>query len=181
MMLSKTPYSRDNQWFSDQGHLQAREDIYPFVFRKPKESLSYPQLNDAQKRDYDMGIDRTIHVRAECLKEPLAFSIQERFRRPCHAKYRDITITEFNCNSGLPSELYKIEASLMLYGYFDPDTHRFLEAIVFRVPIFKEYVVDGSLAFDVKCNSRSNQTFYCFKFDDFLRQPGLVKFHKKWA
>lgn len=180
MAVGYTPYSSQNQTFSNQAHAQAREDIYPLIFNRPKDQLRYPQLDDAQKRDYDMGIDRTIGVEVAGLHAPIHFSVQERFRRPRYAECRDVTFTVVNHNSGLLSELHKIEAAMMLYGYFDLERHQFIEAICLRVPIFKEYLVQGTLPFETGLNHRSNQTFYGFKFDDLLKLPGAVKFHKKW-
>lgn len=180
MTIGYTPHSKENQDFTNGAHMQAREDIYPFVFKRPKEDLYYPVLKDAQYRDYNLGIDHTIAVSAPGFGSLLTFSVQERFRYPRYANCRDVTFTEHNNNSNLPSELYKIEATFMNYGYFDPERKQFLEAIVLWVAVFKELLLSGNIPFERKPNPRSNQTFCCFKFDDLRKVPGLVKFYKRW-
>jgi hypothetical protein len=59
------------------------------------------------------------------LRAPLGFTIQERFRRPRYAEFQDLTLTEWNGNSNLPSELYKIRAGMFLYGYYSEEDRRY--------------------------------------------------------
>ncbi|GAC1694678.1 MAG: hypothetical protein PVS3B3_18940 [Ktedonobacteraceae bacterium] len=178
--MLRTPHSSDNQYFTDCAHMKARELVYPAIFNTSKDRIHYLELKDAQDRDYNKAIDRTIAVDVEGLHAPISFTVQERFRKPKYSSEKDIAITAFNNTSGLISELYKIEAFYMLYAYFDPETGQFIEVIMIRVPVFLEYLVKGSLSYEDHLNPRSNQTFYCFKFDDLLKLPGVVKFHHDW-
>jgi hypothetical protein len=180
MVQFYTPHSQDNQDFSNQGHMRARIDIYPLLFSVPGDRISYIELANAKERDYDQGIDKTVRVSVPGLRGKLGFTVQERFRRPKYASNRDITITEFNRNSGMLSELYKIEADLILYGYYNPDTDAFIESIACWVPLLKANIARGTLSRKTELNRRSNQDFLCFKFDELERLPGIVAFHKNW-
>lgn len=178
--MPMTPYSSDNQRFSNEAHKQARIDIYPLLFGVPAERLSYMERPDAQERDFHQAIDRDIEITVPGLSGKLCVSVQERFRQPKYAHHQDATITEFNCDSGLLGELYKIRAELMLYGYYDPLMARFIEAIAFWVAPLKFNIVGSNIQQQLGHNWRSNQDFLCFKFDELEELPGVVVFRKKW-
>jgi hypothetical protein len=176
-----TPYSSANQEFSNKAHQQARIEIYPLLFDVPADRLAYVELPNAQDRDFNQGIDKTIQITVPDLHGSLGFSVQERFRRPSYASFQDMTITEYNLNSGMLGELYKIEADLMLYGYYNPLTSGFIEAIACWVPALKANIARQNTQQQLGHNYRSNQDFLCFKFDELEKLSGVVAFRKMWA
>lgn len=160
--MTNTPYSHGEQEFSDKGHLLAQSTIYPALFDAAKEKLEFAVLPDDQARalDCEVSVDRTVRVSVNGLMAPLTFLVQERFRRPQVAFSDDVTITEWNHNSNLPSELYKIKASLFLYGKYDERRNVFTDAIVFDVPATLLHLAKGDLPFERRRNKK-NQTFLC--------------------
>ena len=131
----RTKYEAENGDFSNTAHLAARRLIYPKVLNCDRNELDFEDiLFDMSERDRildgKLGIDRIVKCKIKDLRFPLSITVQERFRRPEYAKYKDITITEFNHATEQPSELYKITAGLFLYGYYDELQDIFLDYIV---------------------------------------------------
>jgi hypothetical protein len=178
--MANTPYSEENQEFSNQAHLCARREVYPLLFNVPATHLNYPDHPQAQERDYWQGIDRTVEVQTPGLRGNLRFSVQERFRRPQYAPYRDMTITEYNQRSHQLGELYKMEAWLFVYGYYVPQQDRFIEVIACWVPQLMLNIARGTIRGNKRDNPRSSQPFKYFKFEDLERLQGVVEFRKKW-
>lgn len=180
MAVGYTPYSQANRAFSDKGHLCAQAAIYPLIF--PNSSLQFVPLPEEQVRtlDADMGTDRHVLVKVHSLREAFSVLVQERFRRARFADFQDVTITEWNHNSNLPAELYKIKAEMFLYAYYDEMSDSFLEAIALSMLALKVKIAQGSIAHDPELNTRSNQTFLGFKFDE-LESHHITVFRKKWA
>jgi len=169
--MSRTPYSKDNAAFSEQAHLAAQDLVYPAIFKTTRDKLTFEStlVNDNAKGavlDGDMAIDKIVKVTAihDLFKQPLQFTVQERFRRMEFMKWQDITITEWNNRSGLPSELYKLAANIFVYGYFDPAAHSFGDAIALNVTSLLMRLCDGGLQFAYNKNPRSNQDFIGVKF-----------------
>jgi len=169
--MSRTPYSKDNAAFSEQAHLAAQNLVYPNIFKTTRDKLTFEStlVNDSAKGavlDGDMAIDKIVKVAAvhNLFKHPIQFTVQERFRRMEFMKWGDITITEWNNHSGLPSELYKLAANLFVYGYYDPATNSFGDAIALSVTDLLIKLCDGGLNFTYKNNPRSDQDFIGIKF-----------------
>lgn len=136
--MARTLYEQDNADFSNRAHMRARDVLYPRIFNVRRERLQFEdtllaQSDRAKILDGEMGVDRIVRVTIHNLHAPLMFTVQERFRRPEFAKYQDMTVTEWNHASNSPSELYKINAGLFVYGYFDERSGRFPDAIVISV------------------------------------------------
>ncbi len=181
MALSYTPYSPERQRFSDKAHERAQTAIYPALFGARREQLIF-EIEDeaeAQRQDYEEAIDRSVKVQVALLHECLTFTVQERFRNIEYARYRDVTITEWNHNSNLPSELYKIRAMLFLYAYYDDKTDRFTEAIAFHVSPLLTQISRGDIVFTRGRNPK-NQSFICVKFEE-LRKQGIQAFYRNWS
>lgn len=174
-----TPYNRDRQEFSDKGHLKAQSVIYPKLFNTTQDKLEFAILDEekAKMLDCEEATDRRVRATVTGLKGPLSFDFQERFRKPKYMDYQDITMTEWNYNSDLPSELYKIRAHLFLYGYYDPFSDRILEAIVFHVSPILLQIAQGKLAYRRKTNEK-NQSFLTITFEE-LKRSGAVAFHMR--
>ena len=176
-----TPYSKSNQAFSDAAHLAARQHIYPnlFVPLQSKEgAITYisPAFGNSKKErvlDGDMGIDRLVRIACNDFSAPLEFTIQERFRRPEYATWNDLTVTEWNHQTNLPSELHKINAGIFVYGYFNPKRGDFVNWVAADTMRLIYAVSIGQLKYKRFENERSGQTFVSFAFDD-LRQSEVI-------
>lgn len=179
-MLKRTPYSLEQQKFSNAGHLNAQRTIYPELFHVQRDQLEFVVLDEeeAKEQDCEHAIDRLVRVSVTGLKGKIVFTVQERFRNTKYAPYQDITITEWNHRSNLPSELYKIRADLFLYGYYNFPSDSMLQVIAFHVSPFKARIAQKTMAFDTGKNEK-DQTFITVKFTDLIRS-GVVEFHKLW-
>lgn len=180
-----TPYSATNQTFSDRAHALAQRVIYPQLFEVDRACLSFDDVTGMTVErnrvlDGEMAVDKIVNVTIHGLQAPLVFTVQERFRRPDKAKFQDITITEWNLNSGLPSELYKIRAGLFLYGYYDERHDRFIDqTVVVNVPSLLMRIAARRVAWQEGRNPRSNQRFLTFPFT-VLEECGTVELRLAW-
>lgn len=177
--MARTLYEQDNADFSNRAHMRARDVLYPRIFNVRRERLEFEDTLLAQSEraailDGEMGVDRIVRVTVQSLPAPLVFTVQERFRRPEFARYQDLTVTEWNHASNLPSELYKINAGLFVYGYFDECSGRFPDAIVIGVTEMLLALAQGRLRYDRRWNKK-RQTFLTLRFDD-MERAGIVRF-----
>jgi hypothetical protein len=177
-----TPYNKNNADMSDGAHRLAVTKLYPQLFGVSPERLEFDKdtlLGESARGeilDGQMGVDYVARLTVEPLGAPLQVTIQERFRRYTFAKYRDVTLTEWNHNTNLPSELFKITSGIFLYGYVNERQDDFLEAIAFNVTDLMVALAKGSLSLNRERNPRSNQSFVCFTFEQ-LMDAGVVMFH----
>jgi len=174
-----TVYEQANASFSNRAHMAARTMLYPRIFRTPVERMAFEDTllamsERAQILDGEMGVDRIVRVKIHNLPAPLVFTVQERFRRPEFAKYQDLTVTEWNHASNLPSELYKINAGLFLYGYFDERITVFVDAIAIGVTDMLLAIATRRLRYDRRWNKK-RQTFLTLRFDD-MEKAGIVRY-----
>jgi len=166
-----TPYSNDNQDFSDLAHYTAQSTLYPLLFKCDQFALTFESANvsdggRAAILDGEMGIDKIINVQVPMLHGPLVFTIQERFRRVKFDGYTDLTITEYNNTTGQLSELYKMVAGIFVYGFFDEKTERFTKWVAADVNKMLYGIATGNLSFNKQRNSRSNQDFIGIEVSD---------------
>ena len=171
-----TPYSTQNQLFSDSAHIAAQSIIYPILFNAPKEKLSFEttSLSTSDKNailDGEMAVDRIVTVSVDWFKAPIEFTVQERFRRLKFAQYKDITITEWNHKTNRKSELYKLNAGIFVYGYYGDDV--FEDWIAINTVGLLHRLVQKKPNLEIKTNPRSRQTFYTFGFER-LRKAGVI-------
>jgi hypothetical protein len=174
----RTPYSEENRRKTDRAHLCARRDVYPELFGVPADRICYPELPDAQERDFEKGIDYTIEIWVPALYGPVRVTVQERFRDPKFADRRDLSITYRNNNSDFPGEIHRLEAGLFVYGYHDLFHDQFIEVIGCWVPPLLTNIARGEIQAEEYPNPRSNQDVLYYKFDDLMRLPGVVAYHK---
>lgn len=178
----KTPYSEENQAFSNVAHSAARVDVYPRLFDCNPSLLSFDSasVSDGGEKailDGQMAVDRIVKVSTPGLRGDISHIIQERFRRPRFSGYRDITITEFNNESGQQSELYKLKAGIFVYGYYCEATRRFGEVIAVDIAALMMGISSGSVCISQRQrNPRSGQDFVSVKFDR-LQEAGVVLWH----
>lgn len=177
-----TPYSTDNQAFSDAAHAAAQSAVYPHVLDCDRDSLSFESSSvgdggDKAILDGQMAVDRIVSVTVSGLRGPIEHTVQERFRRPGYSGYRDLTITEWNHASNQKSELYKLKAGVFLYGYFDPASESFGEVIAVNTSSLLMAISSGGVRYTTGVNQRTRQSFLCIKFD-VLHQAGVVVWHR---
>lgn len=177
--MARTLYEQTNADFSNKAHMRAMDVIYPCIFNVSREHLEFEDTQLAQSEratilDGEMGIDRIVRVRVGGLRAPLVFTVQERFRRPEFAKYQDLTVTEWNHASNLPSELYKINAGLFVYGYFDEHREIFLDAIAISVTDMLFAIATRRLNYTRRGNKK-RQTFLILRFGD-MEEAGIVRY-----
>lgn len=178
-----TPFSQKNADMSGRGHELAITHLYPNLFGVTPQQLTFDDatlLAESERGrvlDGEMAVDYIARLTIHPLGAPLQVTVQERFRQHRYSAFRDVTLTEWNHDSGLPSELYKITAGIFLYGYLNESQDGFTEAIAFNVADFLVALSSGKLAIRRKeHNFRSNQSFLCFTFQQ-LFDAGIVMFH----
>ena len=178
-----TPYLSENGEFSDRCHMLARKLFYPDMFEVDPSNITFENTTigngeRANILDGELAVDRTITVDRNNGLMPMMKYIQERFRRPDSSKYRDLTITEWNHNSGLPSELYKLKGGYFIYGYANHPANptNFIEVVSCMVQPMVSAIENKQIQFIRKPNPRTGQTFICLKFDD-LKAAGLIYYH----
>lgn len=178
-----TPFSQGNQDFSDTAHAASQALVYPNLFGCDRHLMSFDRasVSDGGEKailDGQMAVDRIVHVTVSGLRDTIDHIVQERFRRPQYAKYRDITITEWNDASNQKSELYKLKAGIFLYGYFDEAKQSFGEVIAVNTAALLHAITTKKMKLNVQRNHRTRQSFVCLKFDA-LHEAGVVIWHSK--
>jgi hypothetical protein len=178
-----TAYSTSNQLFSDEAHLAAQSQIYPIVFNVDREHLRFTttslSLGEKEKiLDGEMAVDRIVSVKVQWFKSEVEFTIQERFRKKQYMSFQDITITEWNNSTNLKSELFKLNAGIFVYGYFDMKQGDILDWIAVNTVGLLHSLVIKEPRVNRGINPRSNQSFLTFKFCD-LENDGFVIARKK--
>lgn len=177
--MARTLYEQNNADFSNRAHMRARDVLYPRIFNVRRERLQFEdtllaQSDRAKILDGEMGVDRIVRVTINNLPAPLMFTVQERFRRPKYVERQDMTVTEWNHASNSPSELYKINAGLFVYGYFDERSGRFLDAIVTGVTEMLLALAQGRLRYERRENKKQ-QSFLALRFED-MEKAGIVRY-----
>lgn len=187
--MAKTRYQQENQDFSNEAHEAAKRIIYPEIFG---DFECIDTTLDGNKNfswlDTRYGIDKVIKVVPKSNDlvgkqhgATVPFTVQERFRRCVPERnrrvsplaYLDATITEFNEASGAPSELYKIQADYIVYGYYSKFFNDFILAIVINTSNYKMWVSkQESLA--IQKNTKG-QTFLPHKVEGLINDK-LVEY-----
>lgn len=175
----RTPYSQDNQALSDAAHLASQSAVYPFVFSCDKSRLEFEctSLSVGEKSeilDGEMGIDRIVRVSCLGLRRPISFCIQERFRNIKYSGFQDLTITTWNTLTNQPSELYKINAGLFLYGFYDLRSNLFGDWVMVNTAAMLLSLTSGRVQYTTRKNPRSGQEFIGLKFADLYKSGSMV-------
>lgn len=179
-MHQRTPYNPKRAAFSEEAHLLAQSIVYPHLFAARKEDLTFENTNidigTARSKilDGEMAIDRIVRVSVPNLAAPLVFTVQERFRKIRFARYQDITVTEWNVSSNLPSELFKITSGFFIYGYYNEVARQLGEVIAVDVPEFLRQIATGNLPYKRRTKAGGSQTFLTFSFCDLETSGALV-------
>ncbi|NCB47710.1 hypothetical protein EOM81_11920 [bacterium] len=163
--MTVTKYDKINASFSDAAHLAARELIYPKIFKIDADKIRYEKdtlLHESERGkilDGEMGVDRIVKIACPTLSGELIFTVQERFRRPAYQSFQDVTITEWNHASNLPSELYKINAGIFLYAFYDQSKKTFTDGIAFSTTNALLNIANGGIKFNGPFMNKKQQTF----------------------
>lgn len=186
--MAATPYQQDNANYSEAVHALARRQVYPKLFSADADNITYEadtlvgQSPLGDVLDGEMGIDRIVRVSVRGLTGALSFTVQERFRRPKFSQYRDITVTEWNHASGLPSELYKIQAQVFLYGYADREQEPtwITEAIAINTTSLLMAIARGAVRYETQRNKKQ-QTFLTIPFTEIESNDLVIWRAKKFS
>lgn len=168
----RTQHDPANQSFTDAAHEIAKTTIHPHLFVNRGISLERTKLEHGGEHrifDGEMAIDVIMRVEVPNYKDPLVFTVQERFRRIAYAKYQDITITEWNTASNMPSELYKIRANYVLYGYFDQRDASFHSWYLLNTTLMLEDIANGMLPVESRFNNKG-QRFITIPIDALMKR-----------
>jgi hypothetical protein len=158
--------------FSRAAHLAARTQVYPVLF--PGRLLAFSDVVEGTRLDLDYGIDRYLAVEVECLRRPLVFGVQERFRDAEAMGHDDVTNTEWNERTDQPSELYKIHAHLFVYGFYDPADDRVLLAMALYTGVLLEAIAAGRIGFTRGRNPTNGTAFLAVRRPDLTRSGALL-------
>lgn len=178
----RTYYSENDAEKSNIAHTLARKIIYPKIFNVPQKSLVFEDtlLSIGSREaalDGELAIDRVVGVSVDGYRQPIKFTIQERFRDPQYQKMQDVTITEWNCSTQQPSELYKMAATMFVYGYWNKDITDFLEVVAFFTAPVWMAIVNGEIKPSRGNNGHpKNQDFIAVSFNDLYR-TGAICYH----
>jgi len=92
-------------------------------------------------------------------------------------KFGDITITEWNYASDLPSELYKINAGYFIYAYYDKPTGTFFRPVMVNVSDLLLAIVNRKIRYGEPTKNEKDQSFLPFQYDE-LKKLNLVRFYR---
>jgi len=166
-----TSFSQKNFEDSQRAHRAAQAQFYPLLF--PQCDLTFEDTTKTVQ-DLDYAIDCKIAVTGARLhlRAPLWFAVQERWRFDLDAmRYGDVTVTEWNLATGEPSELHKLGAHLLVYGFYDKAQDRILCAAVVDVARLLYAVALGNLRYERR--TRLDQSFLAFSLAA-LRECGAI-------
>ena len=158
----RTKFDSSNFYFSQAASLAAVHDIYePLaqtlagdrrargyfdpVDNDGRERQWGEKVPESQQEDVFDGVDGRLTVQPP-IGQKKVYTVQERFRRPKYARYRQVTATESNAATGSDGDFDKLKADLYVYGYYDHGG--FAEAVVLDVPRWKRLVEKGFLTPD---------------------------------
>lgn len=178
--MTRTPFDRDNKDFTEDAHSAARKQVYPHLFSSNAE-LRFENTDRGDSEEHDildrkLGIDVRVYASIGGFNQPVPLHIQERFRRPDYRDFQDLTITKFNQASGEVSELSKIAAQWIIYGYFEPTIEEVQEAICVNVPVLARRLASGAVGYDDSNSNDKGQDFISISFGE-LDRVGALAFH----
>ena len=167
-----TPFESINASFSNLAHKAAMRDFYPHLFKTNDFEFEKPNVNTFVGRllDCKMAIDYIAGVNVLEFNAPLIITIQERWRE---TKYLEefgpqVTITEWNHLSGERSELHKLCAQIVVYGYYDHTRDKIVKAVAISAFGLMRALAQGTIPFERRKNPK-DQSFLVFRFDDLNR------------
>ena len=125
---------------------------------------------EAQLLDQNYGVDYRLIINKNKWNE-MSYTIQERFRQIKYKKYQDFTI-RYETKTGLKSELSKINADFMVYGY--ANNNKISQIIIVGMSNLKFAFGLNKLPYTRRTNL-DNSKFIAFKFSDLNKINAIVK------
>lgn len=185
-----TDFSLENAEFTKKAHNAAKRWIYPYIFNTTPQYITYEEtvLKDGDERskilDCEMAVDYKVFVKVEDLHSSLSFTVQERFRKPKHQHYQDLTITEYNNSTKQLSELYKLSGGMFVYGYYDEPKDKIIQSIAISSSSLLTILTRSlnntlmktnlpTIKYKKEYNPRSHQDFITVRFNE-LRKNNLL-------
>lgn len=177
----RTPFSPENKKFTDKCHRIAQDIIYPGLFKVSRERLAFMDTDLGTSEEntiYDgkMATDRIVAVTLDNMRAPIEHMIQERFRHKEYADFRDMTITEWNTESDLPSELYKLKSGIFVYGYANDNEEPtdFIEAIAADTARLIRQITENIIKYKRDINPRTKQPFISIPFYELEKKNDIL-------
>lgn len=173
--MARTGHKDYQHDWSDKAHLLARGMVYPWFFGVDAEHLAYQdgvQFSDGEQGrilDGEKGIDRIVGAPVDNFAHLIPHTVQERFRNESYAHFQDLTMTEINTVSGKPSEVYKIQAQLFLYGYVNTQATKFHQWLIVDIALLNRALLNKTLVPSKKEMNDRGQIFVTYKFKDLWR------------
>ncbi|MGH3447089.1 MAG: hypothetical protein ACRDP4_05655 [Nocardioidaceae bacterium] len=162
-----TVFSQGRWEFTKKAHVAAETQFYPLMWPG---GVAFEDVTKTAQ-DLDYAIDCQLAVTVDGLKAPIRMSIQERFRQPEGMDYGDITVTEWNLDTNLPSELHKLGAQMFVYGFYDESCDHIVLAVAVDVGLMQWALAHDELPYVRR--RRGDQSFLGFRFGA-LRKLGAV-------
>lgn len=170
-----TAFSGENFDFSTRAHYAAERQFYPGLW--PGATVRFV---DTTKAEADLGyaVDciALVSLPDTEARGPVQFFIQERWRRyePRYAKYRDMTVTEWNLQTNQPSELYKLGAQLFVYGLYNAATDTIESALAVDIVRMQLANVRGQLHYTRSKRAGRDQSFIAIEWDHLAELDAVV-------
>lgn len=178
--MSRTRFDQQNKDFTERAHRAAREQVYPHLFASNTdirfESVDRGESDVHNALDKQLGVDLRLHVDVPSLGQSVPMHIQERFREPQYREFQDVTITKFNNASGKESEISKIAAQWLIYGYFEDTLREVQEAVCVNVPILLRRIAAGRVEYGDDKSNDKQQDFINVSFGE-LDRVGALALH----
>lgn len=193
--MRATPFSHANRDLSQQGHLKAREVLYPALFTDRLQQGDQLFFEDTclwngkrgQVLDGEQATDRIIYLYcrrfanqpqgyedAESALRRIPLTVQERFREPAYQANQDLTITVWNPYSQTPSEMFKLMAQWFLYGYYDLSTNIHLQTLLVNVSDMMMGIIGGAIPYNTRENPRTKQPFITVPFEALYAKQAVL-------
>lgn len=173
-----TPFDKHNYDYSEYASRVAERTIYKSLVDKlhPRhQGFSLLDMGGTQA-DFQEGLDKVLEVRLS--DRIVEYRVQERFRRPSYAKYRQLTATDANLMTGQTGDLHKLDVDFYVYGYLNIDLS-WEEAVVVDARRFVRLHREGILQpEDVRLYKRKQQRIFAFSFHK-LDQAGCIVWHSR--
>lgn len=170
----RTAFSEQRWLFTKRAHLAARKQLYGQWW--PGRVTFDDVTKTAQDLEY--AIDCQLSITIPDLRAPIKMSVQERFREPRFMRWGDVTITEWNLASDLPSEIHKLAAQMFVYGFYDDRTDRIVAAVAVDVALLQFALSEGDLEYDRR--RRIDQDFVGFPVTELRRIGAILRGHGPW-
>lgn len=166
--MSDSPiiFDEDKYKFSTRASAWADEVLYWPYLRHYFDVMKSIDCGGTQA-DKRRGIDKVLWTPKRNL------TVQERFRKPKFAHFRQLTATDSN-KADVEGDFHKLQAQIYAYGYFTGSD--FIEAILVDAQRLKKLHYAGELPHEKTEYRRKKQTILAWDFDA-LKDAGLILYN----